>query len=85
MSITIELPPEVEARLAAEARERGFPLATYVQSLLVEPSCPRLPEPKRLSREEFQASLDRMAKYSDKIPALPIQAFFREALYDDHD
>ena len=85
MSITIELPPEVEARLAAEARERGFPLATYVQSLLIRASHPAPPEPKQLSREEFEASLDRMAKFSDKIPSLPIEAFSRDSLYDDHD
>lgn len=85
MAVTIQLPPEVEARLAAEARERGIGLPAYVQSVLAETSRPRLPEPKRISREEFEASLDRMSKYSDKIPSLPIEAFSRKNLYDDRD
>ena len=45
----------------------------------------RLPEPKRLSHEEFQASLDRMAQFSDKIPSMPGQTFSREMIYQDHD
>ncbi len=85
MAITIELPPEVEADLTAQARQRGFPLSTYVRQLLVQTARLRLPEPKRLSRKEFEASLGRMAKYSDQISVLPIEALFRESLYDDHD
>ena len=45
----------------------------------------RLPEPKRLSHEEFQASLDRMAQFSDKIPPMPDATFSREMIYQDHD
>jgi hypothetical protein len=50
-----------------------------------EPSPERLPEPKRLSDEEFQAVLDRMAQFSDKIPAMPGDTFSREMIYQDHD
>ena len=35
--------------------------------------------------EEFEKSLDRIAQFSDKIPALPDVAFSRESLYGDHD
>ena len=34
MAITLNLPPEVEASLAAQARALGLPLNSYVQSLL---------------------------------------------------
>jgi hypothetical protein len=50
-----------------------------------EPSAARLPEPKRFSHEEFQAALDRMAQFSDKIPPMPGETFSREMIYQDHD
>ena len=44
-----------------------------------------LPEPKRLSREESEAALDRMAQFSNKIPPMPGETFTREMIYQDHD
>ncbi len=66
-------PAEILKRALAEA-EGGVP-----------PSTERLPEPKRLSHEEFQASLDRMAQFSDKIPPMPGETASREMIYQDHD
>jgi hypothetical protein len=43
---------------------------------------PPLPAPKELSDERFEAALDRMARFSEKIPDLPIEAFSRESLYE---
>jgi hypothetical protein len=34
--------------------------------------------------EEFRASLDALTRFLEKIPALPIEAFSRESLYEDH-
>jgi hypothetical protein len=73
------------------ARQPGRSAAEIVEEALAgiedatAPSLGRLPEPKRLSHEEFQASLDRMAQFSDKIPAMPGQTFSREMIYQDHD
>ena len=36
MALKIELPPEVEARYAAEARDRGLPLERYVADRLIQ-------------------------------------------------
>jgi hypothetical protein len=44
-----------------------------------------LPPAKRLSPDEWEAALSRMAQFSDKIPLLPDEAFSRESLYQDHD
>lgn len=63
----------VEQALAARIEERAVPATAW------------LPEPKRLSPEEFEAALDRMTRFSEKIPALPVEAFSRDALYQDHD
>lgn len=35
MSVTIDLPPEIEASLAAQAAARGMPLAEHLRRLLV--------------------------------------------------
>jgi len=34
MAITLELPPEIEARLAAQAQARGLRLDAYLEGLL---------------------------------------------------
>jgi hypothetical protein len=36
MSVTIDLPPDVEVRLAAQAAARGVPLAEHLRHLLAE-------------------------------------------------
>ncbi len=36
MALTIKLPPEVEARYAAEARARGIPLERFVTDRLIQ-------------------------------------------------
>ena len=36
MTLNIELPPEVEARFAAEARAKGVPLERHVRDWLIE-------------------------------------------------
>jgi hypothetical protein len=40
---------------------------------------------RKSSLEDLEASLDALTRYSDKIPSLPIEAFSRESLYQDHD
>jgi hypothetical protein len=36
MFVTIDLPPEIEAKLAAQAAARGVPLAEHLRRLLAE-------------------------------------------------
>ena len=38
----------------------------------------------KLSEDEFEAALDAMTVYSDKIPVLPLDAFRRDEIYRDH-
>ena len=92
MQITLTAHSEQLLR-AALARSPGRSPAEIVEQALAERAeretatlaRARLPEPTRLSSEEFQGALDRMARFSDKIPALPIEAFSRESFYEDHD
>ncbi len=50
MTLTIELPKDLEAALEARARERGFSPAIYARRVLVEALAPRseqAPKPKK--------------------------------------
>jgi hypothetical protein len=82
MQVTLDIPDEV----AAQARERGLPVETYVQSL-VKQAALQASEGKRrkMTGEEIQAWLDEMTQFSDKIPPMPGETFSREMIYQDHD
>jgi len=45
MSVTIELPPEIEANLAARAQEQGISVGEYVKHLIGEPSAAKTTRP----------------------------------------
>ena len=85
MIITIEIKPEVQAELATQAAARGMDLPAYAAAILEQVAQPAPLEPKNRSIEEFEKTLDRIAQFSHKIPALPDEAFSRENLYQDHD
>lgn len=83
MQITINIPDEI----AAKIQSRGVSPQRFVEEVLAE-HCrlgSPLPPPRALSPQEFEEALDRLARFSDQIPALPIEAFSRESLYSDHD
>jgi len=80
----IQLKPELEESLAAQARVQGVSLQQYVQSLLEKRSALHNRQPK-LTLEEFKAELDGLAEFSDKIPDRPLETFNRESIYRDHD
>ena len=84
MAITLNLPPEVEASLAAQARALGLQLNSYVQTLLEEQAGMGGTE-QALNLEQFEAELDALAQGSDKLPYLPPAALTREGFYQDHD
>lgn len=85
MQITIDIPDE----FIAMAMARGLAPKSYIEGLIAaqaaiqEESSPASTSSSKLSREEFNASLDALARYSDKIPAFPIEAFSRESFYED--
>jgi len=84
MAITLNLPPEVEESLAAQARALGLQLNSYVQSLLEQQAGMRRSE-QAPNLEQFEAELDALAQGSDKLPYLPPAALTRESFYQDHD
>jgi len=84
MAITLDLAPEVEATLAAQALALGLQLNSYVQSLL-EQQADMGRTKQATSMEQFKAELDALARGSEKLPYLPPAAPTREGSYQDHD
>ena len=83
MSITLELSPELHARLAREAQARGMALETYLRTLIEEVSGPR--PALALDLDEFQAVLDTLAERSANLPPISSEHFRRERIYQGHD
>jgi hypothetical protein len=82
MIVTLELKPEVERRVMAQAAAQGVPLEAYLASV-IEAALPI--EPDECSLEEFEADMDALAEGSESLPVLPPEAFSRESIYGDHD
>src|SRR5438445_2211384 len=81
MPITLQLKPEIEHRLLAQAQ--GVSLEAYVAGVI---EAQVLPGPKRRpTLEEFEADLEAIAEGTDDIPVLPPEALTREAIYGDRD
>ena len=84
MTITVDIRPEVQAELARQAAAHGRAIEAYAASLLEE--AVHLPAgASRLNQDRLENTLREMAQFSQKIPALPDEAFTRESLYRDHD
>ena len=83
MTIRVELTPETEARLIAEARAKGLPLETVAEQLLREALIGGSFSQGQMSVEEFHQMLDAMAEGSEGLPDLPTESFSRESFYED--
>jgi hypothetical protein len=83
MPILVELSPEKEARLAAEASLRGIAPEQYAGKLLDDALTP--PSKSKLTREGLHAMLKRIGEGSENRPKLPTSSFTRESFYDDRE
>jgi hypothetical protein len=83
MTIRVELNPETEARLVAQARAKGLPLEKAAEELLKEALSGRWLSQGQLSVEEFHRMLDGMAEGSEGLPDLPTESFSRASFYED--
>jgi hypothetical protein len=80
VTITIELPPEIEASLAALAAEQGMALSDYLQQLIEE----QVPARKAAALSPAERALiwRESAKGLPHTPALSDEAVSRESFYD---
>ncbi len=83
MTIRVELNPETEARLIAEARAKGQPLEKVAEQLLREALSGSSFSQGQMSVEEFHQMLNAMAEGSERLPDLPTESFSRETFYED--
>ena len=80
MSLTLELAPEVEAGLRAEADRTGMDPADFAARLIEEQITPLARE--RLTPEEWLRIADEWAA-GNRWPRLPEAAYERESFYED--
>jgi len=84
MTILVEVSPELEASLTAEAALHGMDLQKYAGKLLEERRTIYAARSGTLTREEFHAMLRELAEGSEALPKLPTSAFSRESIYEEH-
>jgi hypothetical protein len=83
MVVTLELAPELEQRIIAQAAARGVSLEAYLQSLIEAAALVVSPDDSTL--EEFEADMDAFSEGTEGLSVLPPEAFTREGIYGDHD
>jgi len=83
MTIQVELTPEMETRLVAEARAEGTPLEEVAGRLLEEALASRSLPQGKLTVEEFHTMLAALAEGSEELPNLPTESFTRQSFYED--
>jgi hypothetical protein len=83
MTVTIELPPEIEADMLAQAEALGMPVGEYLQSLLSGHMSAKGGGSK-LSTEEWIGRFEAwVASHSEIAVVLPDAAMEREAIYGE--
>jgi hypothetical protein len=85
MTITITLPPEVEAAVRKQAEARGERVEELALNL-VEKGLHTLPvSPPPTTLEEFERDWDELFTPIEGLPEYPPCAYTREDIYFDHD
>ncbi len=80
MSVTIDLPPDIEANLAAQAAVRGVSLAEHLRHLLAEQAGATKAKGTRKTPEE-RAKLWRDVSGLPETKPLSDEAISRESIY----
>ena len=84
MIITLELPPDLEARFIAEANAKGVPVGEVVKAYLYHAPLER--SPKQFTAEEVDRGLEEAADLiPEGIPPLSDEAMSREGIYTRED
>jgi hypothetical protein len=84
MPIQVELSPEKEARLAAEAVLRGLAPEQYAGKLLAEALTPHSAGTGILTPERFDRMLKVLTRGAENLPILPPEVNERASYYEDH-
>ena len=82
MTVTIQLPSDIEADLVAQARDHGLELSHYVERLLRGRVFPRAAS--ALSPAERAAAWRESTRGLPHTPPLSDDAISRDSIYGDH-
>jgi hypothetical protein len=72
VTLTLEIPPEVQRELAALLLKEAVAGAGPIVQ-------------RGRSPEQIREWIDSLAEFSDRIPAIPGETFSRDTIYSDHD
>jgi len=84
MTLQLELKPDVEANLKAQAASQGVALEHFALKVLEDQAASRPAKSGKLTVEGFNEMLRELAEGSETLPKLPTSAFSRESIYDEH-
>lgn len=87
MTITLELPPETEARLLAQATARGLSLDAFVKTIIASQAAAESVKPLgNLECEDLDSAFEEMADLVPVgTPMLSDGALSRESIYSRED
>jgi hypothetical protein len=84
MAITLELPAEVEANLAARAEERGMDLTAFVKKVLEEQASGYVRvHPPKTGKEKAAAIRAWAESFPPGLPVLTLEQVSRESMYEE--
>jgi hypothetical protein len=83
--MTLTISPELEEKIAAQARERGVSADRYAAELLAREYAPQPVSISDTSAEELLQGLRELAETATPIKNYPEDFFSREVIYADHD
>lgn len=82
MTVRLEIKPEIEASLNAQAAAKGLPLDAYLQDAIE--GLARTQATPAVNLEEFRSTPDTLAEMGKSLPHVPSAAFSRESIYRGH-
>lgn len=83
MTINLELPPELEANLTAQAQARGLSLDAFLQDYLIQHAPPAAPF--EMTVEEWEKAFDAWLDSLPELPTLSDEAISRQSIYTRED
>jgi hypothetical protein len=88
MTLTLEIPPEVQRELARQAEVQGIAVPAPIARLLEDATgSSAAGVPSRMQRPPavIEAWLDSLAEFSNQIPVQPGETFSLAMIYNDYD
>jgi hypothetical protein len=83
VTIEVEISPDLEARLAAEAEARGLTLQAYAGKILGEYAPMYATGTGILKPGDVEEMTRRLTEGAENLPVLPTEANDRESYYED--